>query len=159
MGHQFLQADEGTVVLIRAKGAAPLLGIVVHCEAEEGLVFPTVSVASQGRQLPALLLAEADDDAILQFELTELSYSTYFAPESRQRLAAAYRQACLKFGWQLDDLATLNVVFYLEASGITEVDNTNLQAALDVMITIRQAFYGLIDLLAGAQRPGMGARS
>lgn len=159
MGHQFLQAAEDTVVLIRVKGDAPLLGTVVHCETEEGLVFPTVNVAIQGRQLPALLLAEADDGAVLQFELTEFTYSDYFAEAPRQKLAAAYRQACLKFGWQLDDLATLNVVFYLEAAGITEVDNTNLQTALDVMVSIRHAFYGLIDLLAGAQCQGLGARS
>lgn len=155
MGY-LLQAPEATVVLIRVKGDAPLLGTVVHCESEEGLVFPTVNLTVQGRQLPAVLLADAAESSLLQFELTDFTCSGFFADPARQQLAEVYRQACRQFGWQLDDSATLNIVYYLEAAGFSVIDNGNLQAAIDtVVVPVRQAFYRLIDVLAGAQQLGL----
>ncbi len=144
---RLIQAREHAIVLIRVHGDLPLLGQVIYCESPKGSVFPSVNLSAQGYVLPLLVLADSSPDQALQFEVLNTTVAEYFTQDHRQRLAADYRTFCLMEGWPVDDLATLNAVYYLEANGFSIITPETARHAAVVMRATRKAFYQLCQVL------------
>lgn len=142
-----MDAKDNTIAFIRTKHNDEILGVVQECESPSGNRFPIFRAEAKGRDMPTIfMLAEGEDD-VFSFRTIDVTLADYFSAPFRRQLAGFYAYICKRQNWQLDDHATLNVVYWLEQNGITGVNDDNVVTALEIIQSVREAFYSYIDFV------------
>lgn len=140
-----MDAKNNTIAFVRTEGKSEILGVVQECESPSGNRFPIFRAEAKGRDMPTIIMLDNGEDEVFSFRLTDVTLADYFAAPYRKHLAGFYAHICQRQNWQIDDHATLNVVYWLEQNGITSVTDDNIETALKVIQGVREAFYSYID--------------
>jgi len=138
---------EGLVVIARVPGCPAVLGLVSEIESANGVKFPSFYVSDPDHKAGPILFISPDYAGCpVSYEVTDQTLDEFFAAESRRNLAGFYKRLCEeKLGLAVNDLVTLNVVFWLEKQGFGEVTQENAQAAADVCSNVSRNVYDFVD--------------
>ena len=142
-----MNAKDGSVVFARVPGCPAVLGLVSGFESADGIRNPLFYVSDPDHKVcPMLFISPDYPGCAIYYEVTDQTLDEFFSTETRRHLAGFYKRLCEeKLGQQVNDLVTLNVVFWLEKQGFSEVTQENAQAAADVCSNVSRTVYDFVD--------------
>ena len=142
-----MEIKNGAVVFARVPGCTPVLGVVSELELKDGAKFPSFYISDPDhKDGPVLFISPDYPGCAVSYEVTDQTISDFFSTKARCDLAGFYKRLCEeKLGKKVNDLVTLNVVFWLEKQGINEVTQENAQEAADVCSNASKHIYDFVD--------------
>ena len=142
-----MEAKKGLVVMARVPECPTVLGVVSEYESPDGKIIPLFYVSDPDKKVvPFLFISPIHAGNSISYEVTNQTMDEFFSIESRRRLATFYKQLCeKKLGMEVNDIVTLNVVFWLEKQGFVEISQENAQAAADVCSNVSRNVYNFVD--------------
>ena len=142
-----MDAMDGLVVIGRVPGCPAVLGLVSGFESADGSKSPLFYVSDPDHKAcPMLFISPDYPGCPISYEITNQTLVEFFSTETRRHLAGFYKRLCEeKLGQQVEDVVTLNVVFWLEKQGFTEITQENAQAAADVCSNVSRHIYDFVE--------------